>query len=143
MEPDEEKQPTPEELAAQEEAQKQAQMALEEFAANMRLKNANAAKIEAQAGQIASKTVGDNVDAQTKSLNAARAALAAPAAIPVADHILHESGFNSRSSNESAATAGLLDQQQQAEDEGKLQQVEQDLVGQSSENLTGAAGYER
>lgn len=130
---------TPEQQAAQEQAAKAAAIAEQNAQADLRVKHAKAARDEASANQIATKIIGDKVDAQSKALTAAGQALSAPSTIDVADHILHESGFDSRSTMEQAEAAALLEQQKQAEAQGERQAMEGQLLGHSPEELTGAA----
>lgn len=92
--------PTPEEIAAQEQAAKQAQMQEAAVAATLKKALADIAKTEAdtkksvaQADQIAAQNVSTNIDALVKALTAAMQTAQAPQIAPIADHILNEAGF--------------------------------------------------
>ncbi|UWF60383.1 hypothetical protein [Brucella sp. 2716] len=90
--------------------------------ADTRKKHADAGFKEAQAKAIVDKNVDDKVGAQQKALAAAREAL------PVADHILHESGFVSRSDMEDAAGDELRASQVQAAQAEQQQRVQQEIM---------------
>ena len=103
--------PTPEEIARAQEAQEQAEMAkamqraeIAEKEASAGLKSAQAAKAGGDAKNAARKILADianqNVAAQKAALEAAMVMLAAPPAVPVADGVLHEAGFKSRTEHE-------------------------------------------
>jgi hypothetical protein len=65
------------------------------------------------------------IQGQLQALQAAVQALLQPAAVPVADHILHEAGFESRTEQEVNAAEQVrisVAQQQQAEEEQVVQQ---------------------
>lgn len=121
--------PTPEE---QQRAQAQAaaqELQMQMAMAELRKKAAEAQRAEAQAAQIGSRTVTDAVDAQHKAITTAQAALQMPAATQVADHILAESGFISRSDKEEAmaaeaAAAEAAAQEQAAAQELQMQQAQ-------------------
>lgn len=101
--PDAGDEPTPEEQAKAAAAAEVEQLQKLLAAAELRTKIATAAKTEAQADEIVAKTVGAKVDAQQRALDAAGLAITLPAATHVADHILGESGFMSKSDLETAA----------------------------------------
>lgn len=103
-EPDAEE-PTPEEQAQNAAKQEADQLNKVSVEATVKKLLAEAARLQAQAEEIAARTTSIKVDAQVKALTAAREAIAIPASTHVADHILHESGFSSRSELE-AAVAG-------------------------------------
>lgn len=94
--------PTPEEIQAAQATQKQAQM--QEALAQVTLEKtaADAALSKARAAEAQAKIVGLGIDAQNSALQAARDAMAVPASAHVADKILHEAGFVSRSEEEEA-----------------------------------------
>lgn len=85
--------PSEEDIARQQQQDLQAQLQLEDAQTELRKKRAEAAKLEAQVADLEAKTIGSRVDAQQKSLAAAREALLVPETTHVADHILAESGF--------------------------------------------------
>jgi len=86
--------PTPEEIAAQKEAQRQA--AIMDKAAQLTLEQAEAdiAKTKAEAQKIMRDGVGSNVTTLNTAVDAATKILAFPPAIAAADGILHESGWD-------------------------------------------------
>lgn len=121
--------PDAEEPTQEEQQQAQAKAEadqMQKVAAMATLRNtlANAARAEAQADEIRAKVTGINVDANQKALVAARDTLALPEAAHVADHILHESGFVSRSDQEQAA-------KQAADDQAAQQQQQMPSPGMS------------
>ena len=73
---------------------------------------AEAARVGAQAGLAGAQTITERINQQIKALAAARDALGQPATADVADHILHESGFNSRTDMEEAAGAMAAQEQE-------------------------------
>lgn len=85
--------PTPEEQAQAEKAGQMQQMQLMQAVAVLRKALADAATAEAKADQIKAQTVGTNISTQSAALNAAKEALAMPAAAHVADYMLSESGY--------------------------------------------------
>lgn len=104
--------PSPEEIAKQQEAAEQAAMLKEMAAAEIagkqadaKLKTAQAGKAEADTQSILSAIAGKNVEAQKAALEAALAVLSAPQTVPIADAMLHESGFAGRSELEDVAEA--------------------------------------
>ena len=119
--------PTPEELQREQAKQAEGQLQQATIMAQLRKLVAEAAKTEAQAADLASKTVGSKVSAQNAALDAAHKAIAVPAAANVADHILAESGFTSKSDMEDAAAAASAQQQQAAaaQQEAAAQQQQQ------------------
>ncbi|WP_036289556.1 hypothetical protein [Methylosinus sp. PW1] len=155
--PDQE-QPTPEDIAkAKEQArQKQLQDAmqqaeLDEKVASTQLKRAQAGKAQADANdkaqRIAAELAGLNVESQKAAIEAALLLVGAPPAAGVADGLLHEAGFKSRSEQEDeaslqqameqhaqrqqAAVATQQAQQQQVQQAGNVAgQLEQQGLGQ-------------
>lgn len=113
---------TPEEQQRQQAGamQQQAQMAM--FAADLKKTLAEAAKAEAQANDIIASMVGKNVSSQGAALKAAMDAAAVPAAAPVADVILHESGFRSKTDLQAEQENAAAQQQQQQAMAGMPQQ---------------------
>lgn len=125
--PDQEE-PSEEEVARAEQAALDAALQSAGVEADVRRKVADALKSEAQARQIMARAVGDNVDAQGKALTAAQQALAVPASADIADHILHESGFVSRTDQEEAA--GLAARRQAGlQGQGQMQGQPQQPAG--------------
>lgn len=103
---------TPEQQARAAAEAEQQQIQKEAILADIRKKLASALKDEAAAEQIMAKIVGDKVGAQKSALDAAVAAIAVPASVDVADHILAESGFTSRTDQLRAAAQDAAAQQQ-------------------------------
>lgn len=118
--PDQEE-PTEEEVQRAQQQAADAALQRAGVEAEIRKKVADAMRAEAQARQHMARTVGDNVDAQQKALAAAQAAIAVPASADVADHILHEAGFVSRTDQEAAMAAAAAQQQQAAQEPAGLQ----------------------
>lgn len=114
--------PTAEELAAAQAQQKQQQMQEAMFQAELENKQADAAKkaadaqrIGAQTRQVVAQTAQTNVQAQSGAIDTALKAVGMPAAVPVADIILKESGFRSRTEDESDQAQAARAAQQEAE----------------------------
>lgn len=118
--------PDAEEPSEEEQAQMQAKAAAEQLQQamlmlEMRKRAAEAGKLEAetsrigaQSGLAGAQTITERLDQQIKALQAAREALGQPATADVADHILHESGFNARTDIEDAAASAMAAQEPQA-----------------------------
>ncbi|MBK3746261.1 hypothetical protein G3A39_44835, partial [Paraburkholderia aspalathi] len=132
--PDQEE-PTPEEIAAEQakqvEAQKQDAMFQAELQgkqADTALKNANAEKAQVGAMQIAALLAGQNVNTQKAAIETALAMLQVPMAVPVADTVLHESGFQGRTEQETIAQ-----QQQAQEQQAMIEQAAQEEQAQQEQ----------
>nr|DAM62825.1 MAG TPA: portal protein [Caudoviricetes sp.] len=117
-----------EELARQQAEAKAQALQEENIAAELRAKNARASKDEAQAAAISNKNVESKVDAQAKALAAARTAVEAPQTLPLADNILHESGFISRTESEDGARDQLRAAQTQAAADEQKQKAMQEIM---------------
>lgn len=125
--------PTPEEIQqaqAQAQAQAMQQAMLEaEIAgkqADAAKKQAEAQKIAANVQQLLGQMAGQNVQTQKAALEAALQAVSTPAIVPVADTILHESGFKSRTDVESeAAMSARAAEAEQQEALRQMQEQEQ------------------
>ncbi|MGK9200476.1 hypothetical protein [Sinorhizobium meliloti] len=119
--PDQEEGGPEEQQKAQAEAMQQ-QMAIRAATADIATKEATAAKTIAQAKEIEAKTASINVGAQKSALEAAGAAIAIPSLADIADVVLHEAGYvsrteteqNMRAAAEQAAAAQQAQQQQQS-----------------------------
>lgn len=103
-------QPTQEEVAKAQEAAEQAAMQkammqaqIAEKQASAQAKAAQAGKVEADAKAVLAGLAGTNVATQVAALQAALAMLTAPGVVPVADGVLHEAGFVSRTEEDAAA----------------------------------------
>lgn len=137
--------PTPEELAA-ENAQAEAQKKAQELAdAQLRNLNAKSLKDETSAQKTMVETVAASVGAQQTAVEAAQVALLNPAILPVADALLNEAGYVSKSEEEAqqaqaAAQQQAAMQQQQAQDQQAMQaQQEQQAQQQQMQDQQGPA----
>lgn len=121
---------SPEEQARQQAAAEQAALEKEQFMAALRKLVAEAAFKEAQTQSIVAKDVATKVDTQAKALAAATTAVQAPQTLPLADNILHESGFVSRSEAEDGARDQLRAAQTQEAAAAQQQEAQQEIFGQ-------------
>lgn len=126
--PDQEE-PTPEEVQADQQKQVEAQKQEAMFQAELQgkqadaaLKQANAQKASASTAQIMGLLAGQNVTTQKAALEAAMAMLQLPMAVPIADTVLHESGFQSRTEQETNAQQEQAQQQQDMIDQAAAEQ---------------------
>jgi hypothetical protein len=101
--------PTPEEIAraksqaeAEERAIRMQEAEIADKEASAAQKMASAETAGANARRLLAGMVGDNVAAQKAALEAALAMLTAPGAVPVADRLLSDSGYVSRTEQEDA-----------------------------------------
>ncbi|AAL49568.1 unknown [Sinorhizobium phage PBC5] len=119
----------PEEAAKKEAEAKQQQMMLRAAEADIGKKEADAQKTQAQALQIRSQITATNVGAQKSALEAAGTAIAVPTLADIADVILHEAGFVSRTEGEetmrAAAEQAAAAQADQAQQQPQQQQPQQ------------------
>lgn len=114
--------PDPQQVQAQQQAAQQAQMqaeiAMRAAAAEIGKKEASAKLDTAKAEEIAARVASVNITTQATAMQAAQtAATALPGVADIADHMLHESGFVSRSEVETTmqqAQAAAAEQQQLA-----------------------------
>jgi len=121
-----------EEQAKAQAAQQQQQMQQRAMLAEVGLKEAQAAKAgmsvqldQAKVAQIQGLLAGTNVATQMAALQAAIQAISVPAAVPVADGMMHEAGFASRTEQEQETQAAMLQQAQQQQAEQQQQQAQQ------------------
>lgn len=144
--------PDQEELTPEERAEQDAkdQAAAQQQELQMRAAMADIAAKEAKAGrdqaeiqktmatirQILGSLAGENVATQTKAIEAALMAISSPGAIRVADGMLHEAGYISRTEEEDVATqteqamaAQQLQQQAQQQQVAEQPQPEQQASG--------------
>lgn len=147
--------PDQEELTPEEQAEQDAkdQAAAQQQELQMRAAMADIAVKEARAGrdqaaiakeqasirQIMGALAGQNIDTQRKALETALIALQAPGAVRVADGMLHEGGFISRSEEEEVASqaeqvAAAQQLQQQAAEQEAAQQQAQEQQQQSQQS---------
>jgi hypothetical protein len=136
--------PTPEEIQqeqakqAQAEMQQRATMAdiakkeadAQKAAADAQKSTADAQRIAVQAQQIASQLAGQNVDTQRKALETALAMISAPQVVPIADTVLHEAGFQSRTEQETIAQQQAAAEQQAMVEAQAQQQAAQEQAAQ-------------
>lgn len=134
--------PTPEEIQQQQAAQAQAEMQQRAMMAEIAKNEASALKsqadakrAEAGAQEIMGKLAGQNVQTQKAALETALAMLMAPQTVGVADTVLHESGFASRTEQEQAAQAQAMEQaqQEQAEQQAMQQQEVEQQAAQAQQ----------
>lgn len=130
-----------EEQAKQQAAQAQQELQQRAIMADIAVKEAKAGKDttatqldQAKVAQIQGLLAGTNVATQMAALQAAIAAISTPAAVPVADGMMHEAGFASRTEQEQEAQAALLQQaeqqQQQADQQAQQQAAQQQQPSQ-------------
>ncbi len=117
--------PSPEDQAKEQAAAQQQQLTLETMMAQLRKLQSEAAKNEAQAADMQARTVGANVSSQRSALESASMAIMAPGITDVADVILHESGFVSRTEGEETMAAAVQAQQAQAAQQPQQQPQQQ------------------
>lgn len=112
--------------AAFQEAMAAAELADKQAGAAQKLATAGRAKADAE--KILSSIAGQNATTQKTALETALAMLSAPAAVPVADGVLHEAGFKSRTEQEddanyaAAATQAAMERRALAEAAAARQQ---------------------
>lgn len=119
---------TPEEQQAQQAQAQQAQFQQAMADAQLRGLVAKAVKDELAAQKTMVDMAGTNVNTQKAAVEAAQTAMIAPGILPVADALLKESGFVSKSEEEAqqeAAQQQQLAAQQQAQAQQEQQQAEQ------------------
>ena len=85
--------PTPEEIEQQQAAAKQQQAQEAMFMAELREKNAKAAKAEADAKRVGAQTVNDNMTAAASAMTAATQVIQLPTIAKVADNLLKQGGW--------------------------------------------------
>ncbi len=107
------------EQAAMQKALMQAQIAEKQASAEQ--KSAAAAKTQADARAVLASLAGSNVAAQKAALEAAMLMLSAPPAVPVADRLLHEGEFVSRSDREAREANDAVFAQAQQEMQAQQQ----------------------
>lgn len=127
---------TPEDIQKAQAQQKQQQMQEQMFMAELANKQADAQKkaadaqrAQVQSQHILSQLAGQNVATQKAALEAALAALSMPPAVPVADTILKESGFVSRTEGEATMAQAARAQ----EEEARFAQEQQAMAEQQAQ----------
>lgn len=116
---------TPEEQQAEQAKQQQAQYQQQMADAQLRGLIAKAVKDEVTAQKAATDMANTNVNTQKLAVEAAQTAMIAPGILPVADAMLKESGFVSRSEEEAqqeAAQQQQMAEQQQAQEQQAQQE---------------------
>lgn len=124
---------TPEEQQAQQAAAEAAQFQKQMAEAQLRKLNSEAAKNEKTAEKTMVDTTVANVGAQKQAVETAQVATSNPAILPVADALLHEAGYVSKSEEEAQqamAAEQQAMQQQQAEQQAMQQQAMQEQQAQ-------------
>lgn len=132
--------PTPDELARaqQQAADKKRQdeltdATIAEKQASAQAKAAQAQKVAAEVQKAQTGIAQGNMDATLKALEAALQMIAAPSAVPIADQLLHEAGFQSRTEQEEdARVMGVMqgEEQQRIQAEAEAQQIEAEQTAQ-------------
>ncbi|MND20868.1 hypothetical protein D3C76_47940 [compost metagenome] len=132
--------PTPEEMQAEQAKQQQAQLQQRAMMADIAKKEADATKAQADAqksaagaAQIGAQIANQNVATQSAALDAAAKTVTAPQVVPIADAILHESGFQSRTEQEEVA---MQQAQQQAAAEQQAM-IDQQAAEQGAQPMNG------
>lgn len=127
---------TPEEQAAEQSKQQAAQYQQEVANAQLRAMIAKAVKDETASQKVQTEMANTNVNTQKSAVEAAQTAMLAPGILPVADALLKESGFVSRSEEEAQQVAAQEQQaaeQQMAQD----QQAQQEQMAAEQEQQQG------
>lgn len=96
---------TPEEQQMAQSSQQAQQMQMQIAMAQLQKAMAEAQKIAAQAEETRAKTAKINMDTQQAAVNTSQTVAAAPATADIADHLLHEAGFESRTEKDQALQA--------------------------------------
>lgn len=120
--PDQEE-PSPEDIQRKQAQAQEQQFKQQVAVANLEKLQAEVAKLIAQAKEIEAKTTGTKVTSQQRALEAAAGAVAQPGITHVADHILGESGYRSRSDEQAEqmeAAAAAARAQQPQEQQGAM-----------------------
>ena len=95
-------------------------------------------KTAADAKLVLASLAGKNIDTQKAAIEAALAALSAPGAVRVADSLLNEAGFVSRTDEEEAtakavAQEQMMQQQQMEQEQAAQQQAEQEQAAMAQQ----------
>lgn len=136
--------PTPQEIAKAQAEQEAAEMQKAMMAATIADKQASAQQKAAQAAKIAGEVqaiaqkltaelANTNVATQKAALETALAMLASPAIVPVADGVLHEAGFKSRTENEDDAM--LMEAMQRKADDEQAKQMAAEQAAQQQAQM--------
>lgn len=127
---------TPEEQAAEQSKQQAAQYQQQVADAQLRAMIAKAVKDETASQKVQTEMANTNVNTQKSAVEAAQTAMIAPGILPVADALLKESGFVSRSEEEAQQVAA---QEQQAAEQqmAQEQQAQQEQMAAEQEQQQG------
>lgn len=136
MTPEEKEAEAQKQAAAQQQAEIQqraimAKIARDEAAAQKDM--AATGKTQADARKVLGSLAGENVQTQLAALQAAIAAIQTPGAVGVADGILHESGFVSRTEEEAATQAAVEEAQRQQQEQEAQQQAAMEQQAQQQQ----------
>lgn len=128
--------PSQEQVQAAQQAAKQAQFQERAAMAGIAKTEGEARLAAARAEELAAKVANTKVDTQVRALGAANsAAISAPGTADIADHILHESGFVSRTELEE--TMARAQQQQAVEQQAAAEQQAQQQAQQQQQQAPG------
>lgn len=140
--------PTPEDIARQQAQQKQQQAQEAMFMAELNKKQAEAAKTGAQAQQIGvqamltqAQTTAANVNSQNIAADAAAKIATAPALAPIADTLLNEAGFISRTEQESNIAQAAKTQQEEQQAVQQQQAMQQQAMQAQQQNAGRSAPF--
>ena len=100
-----------------------------------------AQKDQASIKQILGLLAGQNIQTQKTALEAALAAISVPGAVRVADTMLHESGFVSRTEEDEATATAVTEAQQMQEQQAAQQQ--QQMAAQQQGQAEQSAGLQQ
>ena len=130
----------PEQQQRQQAAAAQQQIQMQQVMAQLRKLMADAARTEAQAEEIRAKIAKTNTETQRTAIETAGTVAAVPAIADVADHLLHESGFVSRTEAEETMRAAA---EQAAAQQAAAQQQSPQAQPAANNNLDGQIGLGR
>jgi hypothetical protein len=134
--------PTPQEIAKAQAEAEAAEMQKAMFAAEIADKQASAAQKQAAAAKVAAEVnasaqrliaelANKNVSTQKAALETALAMIASPVIVPVADGVLHEAGFKSRTEKEDDAMLAEAMQRKADQDQARQMAAEQQAQQQA------------
>lgn len=133
---------TPEEQQAEQAKQQAAQYQQQVADAQLRAMIAKAVKDETASQKVQTEMANTNVNTQKSAVEAAQTAMIAPGILPVADAMLKESGFVSRSEEEAQQVAAQ--QQQMAEQQAaQEQQAQQEQMAAEQQQQGGIEGMQQ
>lgn len=131
------------EIAKQQAQQQQQELQMRDAMATIAGKEAKAQrdmvaaqKDQAAIKQMLSQLAGQNIQTQKTALEAALAAISVPGSVRVADGMLHEAGFISRTEEDEATAAAVAQAQQMQQQEQQAmqeQQAQQEMAAQQQQ----------